>query len=225
VECNLDHENCLLCVKFGQKIPFESATEVPAVGNGPNAAVAAARAYGKEGGETRAGLEFNPVKAAAGARQILRAINYNLVTKTDDISNLIKQSTSGIAQNLMAQGIGAVTGTATSGREAIGKLQTEASKMTMDLMGGKLGAGISNTDRDFVLQQLGDVGNANIPDNERLAAWQRALGRITSIASGGQPGAQPQPAPQQPLRAFNTQTNQRIESTDGGKTWYPVGGQ
>jgi sugar/nucleoside kinase (ribokinase family) len=43
VECDLDHENCLLCVKFGQKIPFESATEVPAVGNGPNAAVAAAK--------------------------------------------------------------------------------------------------------------------------------------------------------------------------------------
>ncbi|MDO8521832.1 MAG: PfkB family carbohydrate kinase, partial [bacterium] len=43
VECNLDHENCMLCVKFGQKIPFESATEVPAVGNGPNAAVAAAK--------------------------------------------------------------------------------------------------------------------------------------------------------------------------------------
>lgn len=43
VECELDHENCLLCVKFGQKIPFESATEVPAVGNGPNAAVAAAK--------------------------------------------------------------------------------------------------------------------------------------------------------------------------------------
>ena len=43
VECNLDHENCMLCVKFGKKIPFESATEVPAVGNGPNAAVSAHR--------------------------------------------------------------------------------------------------------------------------------------------------------------------------------------
>lgn len=43
VECDLDHENCMLCVKFGQKIPFESATEVPAVGNGPNAAVAATK--------------------------------------------------------------------------------------------------------------------------------------------------------------------------------------
>lgn len=37
------HENCELCMKFGQKIPFESATVVYAVGNGPNAAVSAAR--------------------------------------------------------------------------------------------------------------------------------------------------------------------------------------
>jgi len=43
VNCDINNENCLLCVKFGQKIPFESATEVPAVGNGPNAAVAAAK--------------------------------------------------------------------------------------------------------------------------------------------------------------------------------------
>ena len=43
VHCNINHEDCELCVKFGQKIPFESATIVRAVGNGTNAAVAAAR--------------------------------------------------------------------------------------------------------------------------------------------------------------------------------------
>ena len=43
VNCDINDENCMLCVKFGQKIPFESATEVTAVGNAPNAAVACAR--------------------------------------------------------------------------------------------------------------------------------------------------------------------------------------
>ena len=43
VNCDINDENCMLCVKFGQKIPFESVTEVRAVGNGPNAAVAAHR--------------------------------------------------------------------------------------------------------------------------------------------------------------------------------------
>jgi len=43
VVCDINDENCTLCVKFGQKIPFESVTEIFAVGNGPNAATAAVR--------------------------------------------------------------------------------------------------------------------------------------------------------------------------------------
>lgn len=43
VNCDINDTNCMLCVKFGQKIPFESVTEVRAVGNGPNAAVSAHR--------------------------------------------------------------------------------------------------------------------------------------------------------------------------------------
>ncbi|OGG70472.1 hypothetical protein A3F27_03590 [Candidatus Kaiserbacteria bacterium RIFCSPHIGHO2_12_FULL_53_13] len=43
VNCDINDRNCMLCMRFGQKIPFESATEVLAVGNGPNAAVSASR--------------------------------------------------------------------------------------------------------------------------------------------------------------------------------------
>lgn len=43
VNCDINDENCMLCVKFGQKIPFESVQEVFAVGNGPNAATAVIR--------------------------------------------------------------------------------------------------------------------------------------------------------------------------------------
>ncbi|MEJ0002045.1 MAG: carbohydrate kinase family protein [bacterium] len=43
VHCKIDSDACELCVRFGDKIPFESVTVVPAVGNGPNAAVSAAR--------------------------------------------------------------------------------------------------------------------------------------------------------------------------------------
>ena len=49
VTCDIDHENCKLCVKFGQKIPFESVTVIHGVGNAPNAAVAAHR-LGLSGG-------------------------------------------------------------------------------------------------------------------------------------------------------------------------------
>lgn len=41
--CDLDTKNCKLCVRFGDKVPYESMKEVRAVGNSANAAVAAAR--------------------------------------------------------------------------------------------------------------------------------------------------------------------------------------
>jgi ribokinase len=43
VNCDIDNENCKLCVNFGDKIPFESVTIVKAVGNSANAAVSASR--------------------------------------------------------------------------------------------------------------------------------------------------------------------------------------
>ena len=43
LHCDIDHEHCEICMDFGAKIPYESVMVVPAVGNSPNAAVAAAR--------------------------------------------------------------------------------------------------------------------------------------------------------------------------------------
>jgi ribokinase len=43
VHTNPDEANAELCVRFGDKIPYESVTVVRAVGNSPNAAVSAAR--------------------------------------------------------------------------------------------------------------------------------------------------------------------------------------
>lgn len=43
VTCSIDKSACEICMKFGDKIPFESATVISAVGNSANAAVSAAR--------------------------------------------------------------------------------------------------------------------------------------------------------------------------------------
>lgn len=43
VNCNIKTDTCEICMRFGDKIPYESATFVAAVGNASNAAVAAAR--------------------------------------------------------------------------------------------------------------------------------------------------------------------------------------
>mgnify|MGYP003394000805 CR=1 FL=1 len=43
VNCDVDKENCKICLDFGAKIPYESVTEIPAVANAGNAAVSASR--------------------------------------------------------------------------------------------------------------------------------------------------------------------------------------
>lgn len=43
VHCNINNEDCEICMRWGDKIPYEFAEVVPAVGNSSNAAVAAAR--------------------------------------------------------------------------------------------------------------------------------------------------------------------------------------
>ena len=43
VHCKIDTDACELCLRFGDKVPYESVTVIPAVGNSPNAAVSAAR--------------------------------------------------------------------------------------------------------------------------------------------------------------------------------------
>lgn len=43
VNCEVDKTNCKLCFRFGDKVPYESVDEISAVGNSPNAAVAASR--------------------------------------------------------------------------------------------------------------------------------------------------------------------------------------
>lgn len=43
VTCDIDRKNCKLCMRFGDKIPYERVDVVPAVGNSANASVSASR--------------------------------------------------------------------------------------------------------------------------------------------------------------------------------------
>ncbi len=43
VHCNINNADCELCVRFGDKVPYDSVVIVPAVGNAANASVTAAR--------------------------------------------------------------------------------------------------------------------------------------------------------------------------------------
>ena len=43
VHCDINRERCEICMRFADKVPYESVTVVPAVGNSANASVAASR--------------------------------------------------------------------------------------------------------------------------------------------------------------------------------------
>lgn len=43
VHCDLNHRNCVLCISYADKVPYESLTVVPAVGNASNVAVGVSR--------------------------------------------------------------------------------------------------------------------------------------------------------------------------------------
>lgn len=59
VVCKGDHEDCELCVRFGDKVPFESSTVLYGVGNAANAAVAAARLGLTSGFVSNCGKDVN----------------------------------------------------------------------------------------------------------------------------------------------------------------------
>ncbi len=59
VHCDINHETCELCMRFADKIPYESVTVVRAVGNASNAAVSATRLGLRSGLVTNLGDDEN----------------------------------------------------------------------------------------------------------------------------------------------------------------------
>jgi sugar/nucleoside kinase (ribokinase family) len=59
VVCKGEKEDCELCVRFGDKVPFDSSTILYGVGNAANAAVAAARLGLSAGFVTNVGKDLN----------------------------------------------------------------------------------------------------------------------------------------------------------------------
>jgi hypothetical protein len=127
--------------------------------------------------------ELRQIAKKRSGIETLDIAGFNKNTGTNEISDFIKQSTSGLAENALAKTAGALFGKGTPGAEAIAKLETRANELTLGLApNGSLGAGFSNDDRTFMLAKLGDVANANKPMNVRLAAWEDVMKRAARNA-------------------------------------------
>lgn len=117
------------------------------------------------------------------ANQTLKISGFDPKTGSNEISELIKKSTGGLAENAISKTAGALFGYGTEGAEAIAQLETRANELTLGLApNGSLGAGFSNDDRIFMLSKLGDVANANKPVSVRLAAWEDVMKRAARTA-------------------------------------------
>lgn len=81
VYCDLDKEHCQICMRFGDKIPYDSVTVVPAVGNSPNASVSAARLGLKSALVTNLGKDKNGQEAIEALKE--NGVDVSLVTSHD----------------------------------------------------------------------------------------------------------------------------------------------
>lgn len=131
---------------------------------------------GTAGGKVKVGSDADQKKALG----FLKAAEYDPESGTDAIEKLIMQSTSGAAERIGSAAASAF-GVATKGNKAITTLAAASNAIVMEMMGGKLGAGVSNADRDFIEGQLGKVADPNIPAESRLAAWRFARERMIQV--------------------------------------------
>ncbi len=102
VHCTVDQEGRELCLRFGDKIPYESVTVIPAVGNSPNAAVCASRlglstalmtniGDDKHGADCLARLEEEKIDTTFVKKESGKITNYHYVLWYDvDRTILIK---------------------------------------------------------------------------------------------------------------------------------------
>ena len=98
VHCDLNHQNCQLCISYADKVPYESLTVVPAVGNASNVAVGTARLGLRSAAFTAIGSDYfgqeilKVYKREKVAREFVK-INKNLPTNYHLVLNFRAERT------------------------------------------------------------------------------------------------------------------------------------
>lgn len=116
------------------------------------------------------------------AAGILKNTGVNFQTGDDPVSDLILKSTSGGLQKAGADAYGYVTGTPTEGMKAIASLKPMLADMTLQMAGGSLGAQISDGDRKFIMERMGNIADPSVTAEERLASWYEVKRRLAQMS-------------------------------------------
>lgn len=127
-------------------------------------------------------------------QSVLEDAGYDPATGTDKITDLITKSTSGGLQRAVAGGIEWATGKSTPGQKAISQLEVFANDKVLSKLGGKLGAQVSDQDREFIKKTMGDIANPELGADRRLAAWEsvkRVMAKYAGLAPTAAPSAEP----------------------------------
>lgn len=151
-------------------------------------------------------LESTEAERRQNAKQALSLV------ADPNIENLIKGSTAGLLQRGGAALYEGFSGRSTTGAISSGKLDMLANKLTLDLSGGKLGAGISNEDRNFLQKTIGDIANRNTGIDERLGALAQLKEMLSAMSEG------------KPMRVVPTETEEPKPSARRRTTLDGVGG-
>lgn len=85
VHCRIDKNECELCLRYSEKVPFESATQVDGVGNSPNAAVSAGRLELEASLVSAIGTDYQGELAFAALKK--NTINLDYLKRSDIPSN------------------------------------------------------------------------------------------------------------------------------------------
>jgi hypothetical protein len=126
---------------------------------------------------------FQQLETEKGFKKTLDLFDYNAKTGENSVSKLIEASTSGGLEKIGSDIVG-FFGEATPGRVALGELASLKDNMTFEKLRGKLGAQISDADVRLVASTMGDIANADIPANERLAKWENVVLPILMRGAG-----------------------------------------
>jgi hypothetical protein len=158
------------------------APPAPAISDATANMSPAARAeYEKEQAKAASTQEAAKAARKEAGQNLLRTVGGDNGAK---IEALIKASTSGRLQKYAAETVGAVTGSATPGMENIATLDQLAKQMTFDLLGGKLGANISDKDRDFVTGLVANISAPETTASERVRGFRQLQNTMNAWASG-----------------------------------------